>query len=184
MTLIIPFGSACARERENNQANNTDLTVCYVLYTLIVWLPDFITSSLALFNICVEILVTYQRISLISRPARSEREDTPWVACSLIMVVSLAAYTPALFMKEVYNVETRNKTTGGVKIDYFSKKTEFGKSSTALLIEESLTLVRMVLVICVLTIVNIVAFVKFTAFYKQKSALKEIIKGILILLEV
>jgi hypothetical protein len=172
MTIQMPLLWACMWERDNNNGMVADLMVCYGAYTLMIWLSDFLTSALALFNIIVEIFVTYQRISLISRHAINKREKPPWVVCSCVLFFSLAVYSPALFMKEVDNLETRNETTGVVRKDYFSKKTVFGKTSAALLIEETLTLVRISLVTCVLTIVNIVASAKFTAFYKQKSALR------------
>jgi phosphatidylglycerophosphate synthase len=181
MIMIVPIAKACSWEKENNQSENADLKVCYVLYTLFLWVSDFLTSCLAFFNIILEIFVTCQRIRLITKKAvyhQTRQKFRPIIVFALVLAVSLAIYSPVLFMNEVRTEETRNETTGSVRKDYFYEKTAFGKSNEALYLLESITALRVFLVIVVLTVVNIVAAVIYAAFYRRKGAMKHVLRGL------
>jgi hypothetical protein len=178
MSLFVPVSSLCVWLRENERDDDVDLLICYVSMWHYILISEYFTSCLALFNVLVEIHITCQRIKLISSEARNnEKAMKPFVICTVIFAVSLAVYSPVLFMNKITTVETRNETTGAVRRDYINGKTEFGKSQAAVYIEKSLTVFRIFLISVALSIVNVVASVKFTAFYKRKSALKERIRG-------
>jgi hypothetical protein len=164
MVMMIPLSTACFWVKENNKDEDVDITICYVFYKHNLLFQEYLTSCLALFNIILEIIVTCQRIRLLSREARSENMSRPWVVCVLAFGFSLAFYSPVLFMNEVYAVETRNETTSAVRRDYLYGKTKFGKSVEGLFLAKLLALVRIILVTVVLTIANIIASIKFTAF--------------------
>jgi hypothetical protein len=126
ITMMVPMAKACSWEKENNQSEDADLQVCYVLYTLFLWVSDFLTSCLALFNIILEIFVTCQRIRLMTKGAvynQTKPKLRPLVVFALVFAVSLTIYSPVLFMNEVRTEETRNETTGSVRKDYFYEKT-------------------------------------------------------------
>jgi phosphatidylglycerophosphate synthase len=181
ITMMIPLGTACAREKVNNKSESGDFKVCYVVYMLYIWLSDFLTSCLALLNIIIEIFVTVQRILLISTGAlhnQTRPTHRPLVVCATFFAISLAIYSPVLFMHKVRSEETRNETTSSVRKDYFYERTEFGKSKGALFLVESITIVRFFLVIVVLTIVNIVASIIYAAYYKKKRATIQAIRGL------
>jgi hypothetical protein len=178
MTMLTTLVSFCLWEFNNDKSLNVDLKVCYVNSLLDILLAEYFTSCLALFNIIVEIVVTWQRVVMISKKSNHERAYRPWVICVLIFAFAMAVYSPVLFMSRVRTEETRNETNGAVRRGYFPEKTEFGKSQEGLVIMKLTVLVRMILVIVVLSIVNVVASIKFTAFYKRKLALKEIIRGL------
>jgi hypothetical protein len=182
MIIIVPIAMGCSWEKKNFQfENQADLQVCHILYTLFIWVSDFLTSCLAFFNIILEIFVTCQRIRLISTGSvknQKRQKHRPLIVFTLVFAVSLAIYSPVMFMNEVKCEELRNETTGSVRKDYFYKKTAFGKSNEGLYIVESITALRVFLVIVVLTVVNIVAAVIYAAFYKRKRAMKHEIRGL------
>jgi hypothetical protein len=178
MVIMTTLISYCVSEREKNSSEDSDIKVCFAYALFNIWLSDFLSSSIALFNICVEILVMYQRILLISREARNEKMRRPSFVCAFIFTISLVVYSPVLFMSHIRTEAIRNEITGAVRREYFVEKTEFGKSESGLLIMKLTVFVRIGLVIVVLSIVNVIASIKFTAFYKKKSALKDIIRGL------
>jgi hypothetical protein len=178
MTLIIPFSSWCGWLQDNNNYKDFDLITCLPTLWHYKLVSEYFTSCLALFNILVEIHITCQRIKLISKEARNnEIEHRPWIACVIIALVSLTVYSPVLFINQARTVEIRNETTGSIQRGYFNEKTDFGNSSEAKLIEQMLLFTRIFLISVVLTVVNSIASIKYTAFYKRKSALKELIRG-------
>jgi hypothetical protein len=81
-------------------------------------------------------------------------------------------------MYETKTEEVRNETTGAMRRDYYFGKTEFAKTKEALIIAKFLTFLRMGLIAIVLTAVNVIASVRYTNFFKQKTALKQIIRGL------
>jgi hypothetical protein len=183
MALGVPFSNWCSWLHENNNDQNIDFIVCYYSAWHYILVSEYFTSCMALFNILVEIHITRLRIKLISREARNnETEHRPWIVCMLISLASFAAYTPVLFMNEVISVETRNETMDTVHKDYFNVRSQFGQSSNATFFEQFLVITRICLISVVLTVVNAVASVKYTAFYKRKSAMKEIIRGYIFLI--
>jgi hypothetical protein len=181
MIMIVPIARACSWEKENNKSENADLKVCYVLYTLFLWVSDFLTSCLALFNIILEIFVTCQRIRLITNVGvynQTREKLQPLTVFSIVFAVSLAMYSPVLFMNEVRCVETRNVNMSSVRKNYYYEKTAFGKSDSALYLLESITALRVFLVIVILTVVNIVTAVIYAAYYRRKRAMKHVLRGL------
>jgi hypothetical protein len=178
MTVMVTLLSNCAWEKKNNTPENVDMNHCLLFSVLDILLSDYFTSCLALFNIITEIVVTCQRVVLITN--NSETLYRPWVVCLVIFIISLAVYSPLLFMSKVYTEEMRNATTGVVHRGYYPARTDFGRSKVSLFIKQTTAFLRMGLVLVVLSIVNLIASIKYTAFYNRKSALTEIIRGYLL----
>jgi hypothetical protein len=186
MAVILVLAKSCEYERANRKINNsqhfTDARVCFYYSLFVNLLSEYLTSCLALFSILVEILVTFQRMRLISTDtsnlSNEPEKHRSYSICAVLLGCSLAVYSPVLCMNEVRTIETsgwNNETV--MRRDYASGKTEFGKTATGLFIVKALTLTRMSLVIVVLTVANVITSIKFTSFYKRKSALKQIIRG-------
>ena len=66
MIVALPLLSACADQKEQNSSANADLQVCRLYFELQIYLGDYLTSCLALFNIVVEVLITFQRMILLT----------------------------------------------------------------------------------------------------------------------
>jgi hypothetical protein len=181
ITMMVPLAASCYWKKEHDKSENADLKVCYVLYTLLLWVSDYLTSCLALFNIMLEIFLTCQRIRLIKSDTvlnQARQRPRPLVVCAILLTISLTVYLPVLFMNETTSKETRNETTGSVRKDYFYQKTDFGKSSGASRLAESITIMRMCLVIVILTIANTIASVLYGRFYRKKNAILHVIRGL------
>jgi hypothetical protein len=177
MTVMTTLLSNCAWEKDNNKSENADISICFLFSILDILLSNYFTSCLALSNIIIEIVVTCQRVIIISNKGSNERARRPWLVCLIIFIISLTVYSPVLFMSQVKTEETRNVTT--VRRDYYPGMTDFGKSKVGLFLKQLIALLRIGLVLVVLSIVNCIASVKYTAFYNRKLALKEIIRGLL-----
>jgi hypothetical protein len=187
LALTMPLAVECTRQREQHKSANTsaDLKICQVFSFYLYLVPEYLTSCLALFNICVEIVITAQRMRLISTQAasfltrKSENKQRVLFVCVLLFICVIGVYSPVLVINKVSVVETGNKTSGAVRRDYFFSKTKFGRTIEAKLIEKLLAFIRVGLVM-VLTVVNVIASVQFTSFFKRKHALKEIIRGLIL----
>jgi hypothetical protein len=180
LITMIPLKSACPKDN-NEKLENINLNSSYALSVLSLLLSEYFTSCLALFNILIEIVITCQRIGLISRGNRIESRNRAWLVCATLFAASLAIYTPVLFINEVDVVETiSNQTTNLLERDYTYRKTEFGKSTSGYIVFKIIIIFRVTLVTVVLSIVNVIASVKFTSFFKRKHAIKKSIRGIIL----
>lgn len=129
------------------------------LYSLVF--DDFLTSSIAINNISIEIFLSIQRLFIMSnRPFLESIPFAPTMAC--ISLVALAYYTPVLFLKKIVAL-------AGDQYDLVS--TYFGQSNLGLCVPFVLSAIRLVLVTICLFTVNFITLAKFKKHIKIKSKL-------------
>jgi hypothetical protein len=140
----------------------------FLFYTAYIWISDYLTSCCVLFNIFLEIFITLQRLFMVSNNLPSLKNCTKVKLISLaIFIVSFSAYVPVLFMKRVELKPEQNPALG-IK-QYWLVKTEFGKSRTATVIMNTLSMIRVILLSVVLLVLNFVTVVKFRRFLKRRK---------------
>ncbi len=149
--------------------------VYYIFLVLFVFLSDFLTSSLALTNILLEIFLTLQRSLIIANHARGWLKDaTVLKSGTVLFLVSLGCYAPMLLIKkvELAVIASTNSTTPS--FDYRLVKSEFGKSKLAAGYQVVINSLRIVLVCGVLFVLNVIVTRRFRDYLKKKNDLKHI----------
>lgn len=131
------------------------------LYEIII--DDYFTSCLAIFNILIDIVLSVQRLLLLSnRPLRNESYK---YLITIIFIISLIYYMPVLFFKSV-DSSIKNDTYCNSKfLVYEANPTQFGSSFSAEIIAIVLTLIRITLGFFVLNLINILNVV----IYKKRT---------------
>jgi hypothetical protein len=141
-----------------------------------VFISEFLTSSLALFNIILEIFITIQRILILSQVNSLLKTAKVRVVCSIFSVVSIIAYSPLLSMFKIVKIDQDDayESANNTSFEYRLSKNEFGKSTAALFFLTSISLTRITLVTVFLFVLNITCIVKFKQYLKKKIYLKKI----------
>jgi hypothetical protein len=155
-------------------AHSVSATGYFIFLLLYIIISEYLTSSLAFFNIILELFLTGQRIVIISNNVDSCLKTAKFKhVFALLASVSLAVYAPTLFMNSISAAMVEDTSKNLVYLDYRLVKTEFSLTKTAAAYVTTMNIARMVLVTCVLFILNIIASIKFRAFLKKKFHLKE-----------
>jgi hypothetical protein len=137
-----------------------------------IWISDYATSCMALFNILLEIFITLQRLFTVSNHLPSIKNISKVkLVCIIIFIISFSAYLPVLFMKRV-ELKPEQNPQSAVK-QYWLIKTEFGKSKAATNIMNLLNVSRVFLFSFVLLVLNFMTVFRFRRFLKRCSMYSE-----------
>ncbi len=131
------------------------------LYTLIVF--DYITSCLAIFNILIDIIVSFERYLIVVNSRYLRRISTQAVIW-FVGVFSLLYYSPVLFMKSIEAIENSSESFRLVL-------TSFGRSILAKIVLIVLQSVRIFLSVLLLPTINILTAVQLKRVVKVRSTL-------------
>ncbi len=131
------------------------------LYTIIVF--DYITSCLAIFNILIDIIVSFERYLIVVNSRYLRRISTQAVIW-FVGVFSLLYYSPVLFMKSIEAIENSSESFRLVL-------TSFGKSILAKIVLIVLQSVRIFLSVLLLPTINILTAVQLKRVVKVRSTL-------------
>jgi hypothetical protein len=145
----------------------------YTYLIFYVFISEYLTSSIAFFNISLEIFVTIHRILLILHVNSFLKRIRVSYVCSFLLGISAVIYSPVLAMYNITDIGSRNETCSAGNEEYRLSKSNFGRSNTALSILTCISLVRITLVTVVLFMLNIIAIFKFKQYLKRKTDLKE-----------
>ncbi len=143
-----------------------------------ILVDDYFTSSLAIFIILVEILLSFQRyLILINKAFLLNVFKCYFKVSSGLFLFALVYYLPFLFRKNILesqiNYYSANSSTLFETIKVFSIiETSFGNSSLGGWITVALAAVRIVLGTVVLTAINIVNAIKFKNILNKKFKIK------------
>jgi hypothetical protein len=153
------------------------LSVHYEFYIAYIWISDYLTSCLAFFNILLEIFITLERLFTVSNHLPRMKNSTKVKIISLvILIISLCAYSPVLFMKRV---ELKPDQDPDVEIkQYKLAKTEFGESKAATVFLNCLNILRAVLYSFVLLALNLLVVFRFNRFLKRRRIYLETMRSI------
>lgn len=173
MVMLAIMSIACG-----NNSSRCGQEAHFSLVLLYLIISEYLTSSLAFFNILVEIFLSIERLLLISGVKNLLDKSKTLLMSSILLIVSLLVYSPILFMNYVKDVKvplasnhSTNQTTS-FRTDYAPMKTEFGRSSLAMSIITALTLIRILLATLVLIILNS-AVIIVLRFYFNKAVKRE-----------
>ncbi len=131
------------------------------LYTIIVF--DYITSCLAIFNILIDIIVSFERYLIVVNSRYLRRISTQAVIW-FVGVFSLLYYSPVLFMKSIEAIENSSESFRLVL-------TSFGRSILAKIVLIVLQSVRIFLSVLLLPTINILTAVQLKRVVKVRSTL-------------
>lgn len=131
-----------------------------ILYTIALY--DYLTSSIAIYNIMIEIFVTTQRYFLISRKKNFQNLN-PHSVMLVIILISLFYYSPIIFLKKIFYAEN---------IGYKMVYTSFGLSESGRLIPIVLSSIRLILASIILLIANVFTLKEFKKYLKLKKMMK------------
>lgn len=131
------------------------------LYSLLI--VDYLTSSTAINNILIEILLSLQRLFTISnRPFLQTLPFGPTTGC--INVISLLYYSPVLFLKTIVSLGNNGN-------NFELALTDFGRSQFGKTMPIILSTVRLILVTICMFAINVTVLVKFQKHIGKKSKL-------------
>jgi hypothetical protein len=141
----------------------------YALYTAFIWISDYLTSCLALFNVLLEIFITLERLYSVTNLLPSTKSSTKIIVVSLVIfIISFTVYTPVLFMDHV-EMKLYQDPEMGFK-QYQLGKTAFGKSQAASIIMNSINIFRVFLFSFVLFILNLITVVRLKRHLLRRRA--------------
>lgn len=159
--VLIECGSIC-----DNIRGLHFLTHFYRIY-----LDDYLTSSLAINNILIEIFLSTQRFFIISNKKCLQSISSIRIIL-IVFCFSLLFYSPVLFLKRIVSIDQHNSsfnsTTNGYKLEY----TEFGNSSIGRALPLILSSIRFILASVILFLINLFTLIKFRKHVNKKSNLK------------
>jgi hypothetical protein len=159
--FLLMFVRFCANDPE--RCGNTGYLLFLVLFILI---SEYLTTGLQVFNIILEIFLTFQRLALISNFKWFPKEVNVKLVCCSLMSLCLILYSPILFM---YNIQVEFHSHGNVtKVIHKLSKTSFGRSYLAMSILSALSAIRISLVSVVLLILNLITVIRFKAYLRKK----------------
>jgi hypothetical protein len=127
---------------------------------------DYLTSSLALFSILIDINLSLQRYLIVSNSRLSKFFTFKFVVPATF-IFALIYYAPVLFLKDIVSnsFEQTNATVSSYKL----VQNDFGKSPLGHLISIVLTSFRIFLATIVLGFMNILSAYKFYMHLKSKK---------------
>lgn len=157
----------------NFYANDPNVTsqAVYTSQQMRIYLSDYLTTCMAVFNVVIECLLTTHRIILLTR-SRPKSEKTrassslqlvrhPFSVSSIIFGLLLLVYSPVMFI-----YQSKKDKQG-----YIYSKTEFGQSRLGVIVLNTLNVSRIVLTLVILSILNTIAILKFKRYFRRKKEL-------------
>jgi hypothetical protein len=170
----------CFPVRTNVCGPGLELTALF----LFIIVSDFLTSSLALMNILLEIFLTLQRVIMITNKRSKLRGFSVTRVCWTMFGVSLLLYFPYILMHKIEKVasmpisaEANNntilRTSNGSNYHYRKTMTEFGGSALAFWFRVTVNVIRVFFVVVILSVLNCVAICKFNAYFSRKLTMKQ-----------
>lgn len=170
MSSLSAFPRLCLNHRYNETLCSAPVQKTF--FILLIFISDYLTSSLALFNILAEIYLTVQRILLITNSSIKHLKFK--FSCFILFIISFTAYLPVLFMYKIEKDCQFNKTKRAYLLSYKITKTGFGKTGVSVVIQAALSATRILLVTLVLFVLNIIVICVFKRFLQKKIELKNI----------
>ncbi|CAF0703540.1 unnamed protein product [Brachionus calyciflorus] len=158
--IFISCGPPCSKNRASIYGQ------IYLLF-----IDDFLTSSLNMNATLIEIYLSLQRLMLImNRPVLQKVSAVIFVP--ILAAISVVIYIPIIFIKTIYPIESSNSSsvTYGLRINDFGSST-FGKA-----LPTALTLIRIILVIGVIFVVNLITSYKFKKYMDKKHSITNVKK--------
>lgn len=156
-----------------------EVTSSYANKFFQLYFTDYLTSSLAIYSIFVEIYLSLQRLFIISNK-KTLQNLSHKIVLSILFVLSLLFYMPNIFLKNIVSVERGVSIQSiDVNVSYSNKTVSFslttsifGKSIYGKIIPVILTSIRIFLSIIVLSLINILTAIKFKKHFNRKYYLK------------
>jgi hypothetical protein len=141
----------------------------YFAKFLIVYIFDYFTSSLAIFNILIEITISYQRLLTILNASfcGSIKNGSPHLITFIIFIISLIYYSPqAIFIRIIKT--NSNETLNGYTYNIIGliNKDIFGYYETVV------SIIRGPICVFILTVINIIILIKFKNQMNKKKNMK------------
>lgn len=124
---------------------------------------EYLTSSLAMNGIFLELLLSLQRLKMLMNKRTCSLHHNgkrKLLAPVLLFIISLVYYLPVLFMKKIQRGS----------IGYVLISTEFGKSFASQVIISTLSIIRLCLATWVLFIVNMITVLRFNKYIMYKNS--------------
>ena len=143
-----------------------------------ILIDDYLTSSLAIFVILIEIALSFQRYFILTNQTFFLNVLESYVKVfSILFIFSLAYYLPMLFRKNILRTQVNYYSLNtSILVEtlqvYSIVETDFGASSLGHWIPVALTVIRIILGTVVLTAVNVLNAIKFEKRIRKKINLK------------
>jgi hypothetical protein len=135
----------------------------YFAAVYVIIIVDYLTSSLAVFRICVEIMLTFHTYCILAYKKRIESISHRLIIVTLFLL-SLVYYSPVLFLK---NINENIHPDGSVT--YSPDLNPFGQSLASQVIIVTLQAIRLILENVVLAFMNFLTIIKFRQRFLQRK---------------
>lgn len=141
----------------------------FITQVYLIYLNDYLTSSLALFNILVDILISFQRYSILINKAHCLNVPCKWMLL-ILLTISLAYYFPLVFFKDILVISntTVSNTSNEYIVKYAATKNKLGVSDVGRILPIAMTVGRIFLGVIVLTLINILNAYEFRKRFSKK----------------
>ena len=141
------------------------LVFYYIMSLGFIVINEFISSSLSLFVILIEIFLTIQRISIMKNFKWVRKNKNINLILIFLFIISILIFTPKLFMYKI-NLSYFYKSKKPKLIhDVFA--TKFGDSNKASIIL-GISIFRITLITVILPVLNVIMFAIYKQYLKQK----------------
>jgi hypothetical protein len=144
------------------------VTIAYTIAFPIYWM-----SSMALFNIFMEIFLTFDRLFMIlNKPSIVKKFNFPLLV-SVLAIFCTLYYLPLCFLNYIVGKWSPSLN----RVEYKMMPTLFGLSDAGKIVPTVLSTIRLVLIFCILFILNIVTILLFNAYQSKKKNLTNFSKN-------
>lgn len=141
----------------NELCTECPLYKTYFTQLFSIYIDDFLTSSLAIFCIMVDIALSIQRyMTLLNK--RCFQSINHRLIITILGIIALLYYLPVAFFKDIVKLDSLN---GTLTEEFIAVKNELGMSTYGRVTPILLATIRMFLGIFVLTGINILNLVEF-----------------------
>lgn len=137
--------------------NNCSVKYTYVYSFYLLYIDDYLTSCLAIYCILIEIVISYQRYSIITNKKYKETISFK-LLLFVLLIIALLFYFPMIFLKEI------KKCQNGFQLIYKNKSSE--------IVYIVISFARIFLGVLVLSAINILNGIKFSKMYHNKLLVK------------
>jgi hypothetical protein len=152
LVAIPNCGNYCSPEFKKN----------YLSQWIRLYISDYFTSCLAIFNIFIDLTVSFQRYIIIKNDNRFNIIKKRRIIFFLL-ILSLVYYSPELIFKKIVKINESNQTAYKVVSTNFENKFHVLKP-----IQISLQLIRGPLSLIVLVLINVLTWYGFKSFIATK----------------
>jgi hypothetical protein len=165
-SLFISGFLAGANVHQDPLKKNPIVYVAFVV-TYIAF-SEYLTSSLAVYTIIMEIFLTIQRFLVIHGKSSYFDKLKPKAVCAVILLLGLVVYIPVLFTRQISITESmellNDNMTIFLKRNIYVNKTSFSSSRFFISYASALTSMRVFLVTVVLLALNIALILKLKIY--------------------